>query len=59
MRKKLELRTEQIPIRFSRKERAAVEQQAAIEHDYPSSYLRRVILSKIEQGKRTQEAEVL
>lgn len=55
-------RTEQIPIRFSRQERAKVEQVAAREHDYASTFLRRLILKQIdkdEQQQRAQEAEVV
>lgn len=59
MRKKLELRTEQIPIRFSPKERERVEQLAAIQHDYPSTFLRRLILNQIEPGRQPMGSEVL
>jgi hypothetical protein len=54
-------RTEQIPIRFSQQERARVEQVAAREHDYASTFLRRLILKQIdrdEQQQRAQEMEV-
>ena len=59
-----ETRTEKIPIRFSPTERAAVEQVAALEHDYPSSYLRRLIMRQIDsinagQSQKTQPREVL
>ena len=56
-----ETRTEKIPIRFSPTERAAVEQVAALEHDYPSSYLRRLIMRQIDTIKagQSQKTEVL
>ena len=56
-----ETRTEKIPIRFSPTERAAVEQVAALEHDYPSSFLRRMIMRQIDTIKagQSQQKEVL
>jgi hypothetical protein len=44
-----ENRTEQIPIRFSPSERKSVVKIAAMEHEYPSSFLRRLILKHLEQ----------
>jgi hypothetical protein len=59
-----ERRTEQIPIRFSAGERDAVLRVAKQEHDYPSSYLRKLCLKYIEQrevtnAKRSQPAETI
>lgn len=41
---KKETRTEQIPIRFSRSEKDRVQKVAAMEQDYPATYLRKVVL---------------
>jgi hypothetical protein len=46
---KRERRTEAIPIRFSPKERQTVERIAEQEHDYASSFCRRIILNQIER----------
>lgn len=46
-RTRQERRTEQIPIRFSEGERDAVRRVAEQEHDYPSSYLRKLCLKHI------------
>ena len=46
-------RTEQIPIRFSAAERETVCRVAEQEHDYPSSYLRKLCLKYIEQREVT------
>ena len=53
-RERKETRTEQIPIRFSPRERARVEQVAAQEHDYASSFLRRLILKEIDADRRAE-----
>lgn len=49
-----EIRSEQIPIRFSKTERESVERVAAMEHDYASSFLRRMILKQIGIDGRSQ-----
>ena len=51
-------RTEQIPIRFSPIEKAAVERVAAEEHEYPSSYMRRLVMKQIANSGRSLEAVV-
>lgn len=54
-----ETRSEQIPIRFSKKERETVERVAAMEHDYASSFLRRMILKQIGIVEHSNGEEVL
>lgn len=54
-----ETRSEQIPIRFSKTERETVERVAALEHDYASSFLRRMILKQIELVEPSHGEEVL
>ena len=54
-----DIRSEQIPIRFSKKERETVERVAAMEHDYASSFLRRMILKQIGFAERSNGKEVL
>ena len=54
--KKHEPRSELMPIRFSRNERAAVERVAAAEHEYPSSYMRRLVIKQVFGDGRNLDA---
>lgn len=52
-----ECRTATIPIRFSPSEVERVREIAKAAHDYPSSYLRRMVLAKLTDGRKEDTAQ--
>lgn len=58
MKSKKLTRTETIPIRFTVQEKTTVEKLAIQAHDYPSSFLRRMVLDSI-KAKQEIHKEII